>query len=61
VADGTHYQGLLNDGFSPLVFAAIDTDLLAAGLAQAASGWGTRLREARDVAARLPAKTESET
>jgi 4-hydroxy-2-oxoheptanedioate aldolase len=61
VADGTHYQSLLNDGFSPLVFAAIDTDLLAAGLAQAASGWGTRLREARDVAARLPAKTESET
>jgi 2-keto-3-deoxy-L-rhamnonate aldolase RhmA len=38
---------LLNAGAVPLVFAAIDTDVLAAGLTQRATDWGQRIQEWR--------------
>jgi 2-keto-3-deoxy-L-rhamnonate aldolase RhmA len=38
---------LLNAGAAPLVFAAIDTDVLAAGLSQRARDWGLRIQEWR--------------
>jgi 2-keto-3-deoxy-L-rhamnonate aldolase RhmA len=38
---------LLNAGAVPLVFAAIDTDILAAGLTQRATDWGQRIQEWR--------------
>jgi 2-keto-3-deoxy-L-rhamnonate aldolase RhmA len=38
---------LLNAGAVPLVFAAIDTDVLAAGLTQRATDWSQRIQEWR--------------
>jgi 2-keto-3-deoxy-L-rhamnonate aldolase RhmA len=38
---------LLNAGAVPIVFAAIDTDVLAAGLAQRATQWDQRIQEWR--------------
>jgi 2-keto-3-deoxy-L-rhamnonate aldolase RhmA len=43
VPDPAHYLTLFDEGFAPLIFAAIDTDVLASGLAQRAADWGTRL------------------
>jgi 4-hydroxy-2-oxoheptanedioate aldolase len=40
--DASLLQELLKGGASPLIMAAIDTDLLAAGLAQRSSEWRTR-------------------
>ena len=43
LADTAQIQGLIRAGAAPLIFAAIDTDLLSAGLAQRAQEWRTRL------------------
>jgi 2-keto-3-deoxy-L-rhamnonate aldolase RhmA len=39
VADPDHYRDLLGMGVAPLIFAAIDSEVLAAGLAQRAEQW----------------------
>jgi 2-keto-3-deoxy-L-rhamnonate aldolase RhmA len=46
-ADPALFVELLNAGAVPLVFAAIDTDVLAAGLTQRAADWGQRIQEWR--------------
>jgi 2-keto-3-deoxy-L-rhamnonate aldolase RhmA len=46
-SDPELFMQLLNAGAAPLVFAAIDTDLLAAGLSQRAGDWGLRIDEWR--------------
>jgi 2-keto-3-deoxy-L-rhamnonate aldolase RhmA len=46
-SDPALFIELLNAGAVPLVFAAIDTDVLAAGLTQRATDWGQRVREWR--------------
>ena len=43
--DPTHVQELIRAGAAPLIFAAIDTDLLSAGLSQRAQEWHARLQE----------------
>ena len=43
VGDGQHWRELLEIGFAPLVFAGIDTDVLAAALDQRAADWRGRL------------------
>lgn len=43
VADAGHWQELLDMGFAPLVFAGIDTDLIAGALDQRAADWRARL------------------
>lgn len=45
VADGAAFRRVLAGGFAPLVFAAIDTDLIAAGLAARADEWRARFAE----------------
>ena len=47
-SDPALFVELLNAGAVPLVFAAIDTDVLAAGLTQRATDWGERIREWRN-------------
>ena len=47
-SDPALFVELLNAGAVPLVFAAIDTDVLAAGLTQRATDWGQRVREWRN-------------
>ena len=42
VADPEHYRELLDIGVAPLIFAAIDSEILAAGLAQRAEHWRAR-------------------
>ncbi len=42
-ADAEHFAELLALGFAPLVFAGIDTDVLATGLAQRAADWRARM------------------
>ena len=49
-SDPTQFAELLNAGAAPLVFAAIDTDVLAAGLTQRATDWGQRIQEWRSQA-----------
>jgi hypothetical protein len=44
LADIKQIQQLIAAGAAPLVFAAIDTDLLSAGLAARAQQWQTHLR-----------------
>jgi 2-keto-3-deoxy-L-rhamnonate aldolase RhmA len=46
-SDPTLVVELLNAGAVPVVFAAIDTDVLAAGLSQRATDWGQRMQEWR--------------
>jgi hypothetical protein len=46
-SDPALFVELLNAGAVPLVFAAIDTDVLAAGLTQRATDWGQRIQEWR--------------
>jgi 2-keto-3-deoxy-L-rhamnonate aldolase RhmA len=46
-SDPALFVELLNAGAVPLVFAAIDTDVLAAGLTQRAADWGQRIQEWR--------------
>jgi 2-keto-3-deoxy-L-rhamnonate aldolase RhmA len=46
-SDPALFVELLNAGAVPLVFAAIDTDVLAAGLTQRATDWGRRIHEWR--------------
>jgi 2-keto-3-deoxy-L-rhamnonate aldolase RhmA len=46
-SDPALFIELLNAGAAPLVFAAIDTDVLTAGLNQRASDWGLRIEEWR--------------
>jgi 2-keto-3-deoxy-L-rhamnonate aldolase RhmA len=46
-SDPALFVELLNAGAVPLVFAAIDTDVLAAGLTQRATDWGLRIQEWR--------------
>ena len=46
-SDPALFLELLNAGAAPLVFAAIDTDLLAAGLTQRAKDWGQHIQEWR--------------
>jgi len=46
-SDPAQFAELLNAGAAPLVFAAIDTDVLAAGLTQRATDWGQRIQEWR--------------
>lgn len=46
-SDPALYVELLNAGAVPVVFAAIDTDVLAAGLTQRATDWGQRIQEWR--------------
>jgi len=43
VADAGHWRELLDMGFAPLVFAGIDTDVIAAALDQRAADWRARL------------------
>src|SRR5580704_7310346 len=43
-SDSALFVELLDAGAAPLVFAAIDTDVLAAGLTQRATDWGSRLQ-----------------
>lgn len=43
LADAVQVQELIRAGAAPLIFAAIDTDLLSAGLTQRAQEWRTRL------------------
>jgi 2-keto-3-deoxy-L-rhamnonate aldolase RhmA len=47
-SDPALFGELLNAGAAPLVFAAIDTDVLAAGLTQRAADWGQRIQEWRN-------------
>ena len=42
VGDPQHWRELLDIGFAPLVFAGIDTDLIAAALDQRAADWRAR-------------------
>jgi 2-keto-3-deoxy-L-rhamnonate aldolase RhmA len=49
-SDPALFMELLNAGAAPLVFAAIDTDVLAAGLTQRAADWGQRIQEWRSQA-----------
>jgi len=49
-SDPNQFAELLNAGAAPLVFAAIDTDVLAAGLTQRATDWGQRIQEWRSQA-----------
>jgi hypothetical protein len=46
-ADQALFVELLNAGAVPVVFAAIDTDVLAAGLGQRATLWDQCIREWR--------------
>ena len=46
-SDPALFLELLNAGAVPVVFAAIDTDVLAAGLTQRATDWGQRIQEWR--------------
>jgi len=39
VADPEHYRDLLEVGVVPLIFAGIDSEILAAGVAQRAEHW----------------------
>ncbi len=43
LADPVQVSEMLEIGFAPLIFAAIDTDVLAAGLAQRGAEWRDRL------------------
>lgn len=43
VADPAHFTRLLDSGFAPLIFAGIDTDIMATGLADRTAGWRMRL------------------
>ena len=43
LADSAQVQELIRAGAAPLIFAAIDTDLLSSGLTQRAQEWRTRL------------------
>lgn len=45
--DPNHFLELLGAGFSPLIFAGIDTDILTTGLVQRAADWTARLPSAR--------------
>ncbi len=49
VQDAAHYAALLGDGFAPLIFAGIDTDILCAGLNARVADWRTRLEAVRSV------------
>jgi 2-keto-3-deoxy-L-rhamnonate aldolase RhmA len=42
VADAAQFQEFLDGGFAPLVFAGIDTDVLAGGMAQRVAEWRGR-------------------
>lgn len=42
VADPEHYRDLLGVGVAPLIFAGIDSDILAAGIAERAQHWRAR-------------------
>ena len=46
VADAGHWRELLDMGFAPLVFAGIDTDLLAGVINQRADEWRARMADA---------------
>ena len=46
VADAGHWRELLDMGFAPLVFAGIDTDILAGALNQRADEWRDRMANA---------------
>jgi 2-keto-3-deoxy-L-rhamnonate aldolase RhmA len=48
-ADAVQFRELLNEGAAPLIFAAMDSDVLAAGLSQRASEWGRRIEDWRGV------------
>jgi 2-keto-3-deoxy-L-rhamnonate aldolase RhmA len=45
--DPAHYAALIDDGFAPLIFAGIDTDILCAGLNARVADWRTRLQAIR--------------
>jgi 2-keto-3-deoxy-L-rhamnonate aldolase RhmA len=47
-SDPALFVEFLNAGAVPLVFAAIDTDVLAAGLTQRAADWGRRIQAWRE-------------
>jgi 2-keto-3-deoxy-L-rhamnonate aldolase RhmA len=42
ISDAAQWRELLNLGFAPLIFAGIDTDIIAASLQQRAADWRTR-------------------
>jgi 2-keto-3-deoxy-L-rhamnonate aldolase RhmA len=46
-SDPALFVELLNADAAPLVFAAIDTDVIAAGLTQRAADWGPRIQQWR--------------
>jgi 2-keto-3-deoxy-L-rhamnonate aldolase RhmA len=48
-ADPAQFQEFLNAGAAPLIFAAMDSDILASGLMQRASDWGRRMGAWRGV------------
>lgn len=43
IADDAHWRELLAIGFAPLIFAGIDTDIIAAALTQRAADWRSRM------------------
>lgn len=46
VADAAHFTRLLDNGFAPLIFAGIDTDIMAMGLADRTADWRARFAPA---------------
>lgn len=44
VQDAAHYAALLADGFAPLIFAGIDTDILCAALHARVNDWRARVQ-----------------
>ena len=57
-SDPAQFVELLNAGAVPLVFAAIDSDVLASGLSQRATDWGQRMQEWRSQT-QLPRSNET--
>lgn len=47
IGDPAAFVAMLGEGFAPLIFAAIDTDLIAAGLRARADDWHARLGAGR--------------
>src|ERR1700736_1734234 len=54
VQDAAHYAALLEDGFAPLIFAGIDTDILCAGLNARIADWRLRLQAVRPAGSPQP-------
>ncbi len=51
VANADHFAELLAAGFSPLIFAGIDTDVMSLGLSARAQEWNERLEKMQTISA----------